>query len=125
MNTDSVFRQLDPPPGGAERFARRLDEADGLAPMAPRSRAFALAGAACAFLALVAAAVLFRSPREPVLPPGASSQPTVEIYNASEFDRLLGRPAQPEELIVTVDAEPISVTEIETQNEKIRIYRIN
>jgi hypothetical protein len=118
-----MFKPLEPPPGGAERFARRLDDTASPA-SAPRWRNAALAGAACAAAALVVAAVLLRGPSDPALP-GAGAEPTVEVYGAPEFDRLLGRSSQATELMVTVNAEPISVTEIATQNEKVRIYRIN
>jgi hypothetical protein len=38
---------------------------------------------------------------------------------------LLGRAAQPAELVVMVNTETANVTEIETTHEKIRIYQIN
>ena len=40
MNTDALFPELEPPPGGAERFAQRLDE---IAAERPSSRARVLA----------------------------------------------------------------------------------
>ncbi|HUQ53500.1 MAG TPA: hypothetical protein VM692_14840, partial [Gammaproteobacteria bacterium] len=62
MNTDSLFKQLDAPPGGAERFARRLGDATAAPAVAPRWVQFALAGATAAAAALVVAVVLSRAP---------------------------------------------------------------
>jgi hypothetical protein len=123
MSTDDLFRPLDPPPGGAERFARRLDELAATSP-APSRRGPALAAAACVVLMLVAAVVWLREPDE-ARPLNAVSQPTIDVYGAPEFDRLLGRTRAPAELTVVVGAEPAAVTQLETGNEKVRIYRIN
>jgi hypothetical protein len=126
MSAENWFQQLEPPPGGAERFARRLDDAaaaaDAAPAVAPRWRPFAWAGAAAA--ALVVAVVLLREPSDPVAPV-AESPPTPEIYNSPAFDRLLGRPLQPEQLTATVNQQATSVTELESQNEKVRIYQLN
>ena len=123
MSTDDLFRQLDPPPGGAERFARRLDELAAPSP-APSRRGPALAAAACVVLMLVAAVVWLREPDE-ARPLNTVSQPTIDVYGAPEFDRLLGRTRAPADLTVVVGAEPAAVTQLETGNEKVRIYRIN
>jgi len=126
MNADNLFKQLEPPPGGAERFAQRIDDAAAAAAaapaVAPRWRAFALAGASAA--ALVVAVVLLREPSEPATPV-ADSPPAPEIYNSPAFDRLLGRPLQAEQLTAIVDQQTISVTELESHNEKVRIYQLN
>jgi hypothetical protein len=125
MNTDALFKELEPPPGGAERFAQRLDEI-AAERASPRARALAIAAAA-AGLALVTTLLLLRQPE----PDGvltlrdAATQPAVEIYDAPEFDRLLGRSAAPAQLVVTVNMEAATVTEIETANQKVRIYKIN
>jgi hypothetical protein len=116
-----LFAELTPPRGGAERFAKRLDETAPAAG-APRWRGLALAGAACAAVALVVAVVLLREPSESV-PPTVVAAP--EIYDAPEFDRLLGRPARPTEFAVTLGERTASVVERETTNEKIRIYDVN
>ncbi len=123
MNTDALFKQLEPPPGGAERFARRLDEIAATRPSA-RARVLAMA-AAIAGVALVTAVLLLRQPSEspPVLV--ADTPPAVEVYDAPEFDRLLGRSAAPAELMVMVNMEAAAVTEIETTNQKVRISEIN
>ena len=123
MNTDALFKELEPPPGGAERFAQRLDEIAAARP-SPRARVLAVA-AAVAAVALVTAILLLRQPSDapPVLV--ADAPPAVEVYDAPEFDRLLGRSAPPAELMVMVNMEAANVTEIETTNQKVRIYQIN
>jgi hypothetical protein len=82
----------------------------------------ALAGAAsAAAVAFVVAVVLLREP-------GDAAQPVVttsEIYDSPEFDRLLGRPLRAERLTAVVDEQTASVTQLESQNEKVRIYQIN
>jgi hypothetical protein len=123
MNTDELFRQLEPPPGGAEAFARRLDE---IAAERPSRRARVLAAAAAAAtVALVTVILLSRQPDDgpPVLI--VDEPPAVDIYNAPELDRLLGRASKPAELMVMVNMETANVTQIETANEKVRIYQIN
>lgn len=123
MNTDALFKQLEPPPGGAKRFAQRLDEIAAARP-SPRARVLAVAAAGAA-VALVTAVLLLRQPNDapPVLV--ADAPPAVEVYDAPEFDRLLGRSAPPAELMVMVNMEAAAVTEIETTNQKVRIYQIN
>ncbi|HSC14072.1 MAG TPA: hypothetical protein VLI71_03105, partial [Gammaproteobacteria bacterium] len=108
---------------GAEAFAQRLDEIAAERP-SPRARVLATA-AVVAAVAGVTAILLVRQPNEapPVLI--ADEPPAVDIYNAPELDRLLGRPSQPAELMVMVNMETANVTEIETTNEKVRIYQIN
>ena len=102
---------------------------------APRSRCeplpraalenLALAGAACAAVALIVVVVLRRDSDRPVMPPlVADLQPTPEIYNSPAFDRLLGRPAQFTELTVSRNEQSASVVELETANDKVRIYQI-
>ena len=124
FNGHGLFTQLEPPPGGAERFGRRLDETAD-APRAPRSRVFALAGAACAAVAVMAALVVLLDRNDSASSPVADSERTAEIYDAREFDRLLGRPPRPAELTVILNEQSASVAQIETGNEKVRIYRIN
>jgi hypothetical protein len=124
MNADDLFEQLEPPPGGAARFALRLDEAAASA-VAPKWRPIALAGAVGAVIVAGAlTVVLLRAPSEAVAPV-ATSQPTPEIYNAPVFDRLLGRPLQAEELTAVVDQQATSVSELESHNDKVRIYQLN
>ena len=123
MDNDELFKELEPPPGGAEAFARRLDE---IAAERPSRRARVLAAAAAvAAVALVTAVLLLRPTSDDTPPSVADTPPAVDIYNAPELDRLLGRTSQPTELMVMVNMETAHVTEIETTNEKVRIYQIN
>jgi hypothetical protein len=123
MNSErhGLFADLDPPPGGVGRFAQRLHGA-AQAAEAPRRRGFAFAAAACAAVALVVAVVLLRELGDSASPPVTAAP---EIYDAPEFDRLLGRPAQPTEFTVRLDERTASIVEVETTNEKVRIYEIN
>jgi hypothetical protein len=123
MNTDALFKQIEPPAGGAERFARRLDEVAAERPSL-RARAIAAAAAAAA-VALVAAILLQRPSADAPELTAAESAPAVEVYNAPEFDRLLGRVSPPVELTVVVNTEAARVTELETTSAKVRIYQIN
>jgi hypothetical protein len=68
--------------------------------------------------------VLLREPND-VERPVAGAQPAPEIYDSPEFDRLLGRPLRTEQLTAVVNEQTASVTELESQNEKVRIYQIN
>ena len=122
MNTDAIFEQLEPPRGGAERFSRRLDEI-AVAQPSPRARFLAIAAASAA-VALVTALLLVQGPME-TPPTVAATPPAVEVYNAPEFDRLLGRQSRPAELTVILNEETADVTQIATTNEKVRIYQIN
>ena len=118
------FTELEPPPGGPEHFAARL-QAETAAASDVRSRRPLAAAAACAVIALVAAIVWLREPDDAGTPVAADGPPSVDVYNAPQLDRLLGRPLQTTELVVRLDAETLPVTRIETGNEKIRIYRID
>ena len=124
MNPDALFKELEPPPGGAERFAQRLDE---VAAEQPSSRARVLAmAAATAGVAIVTAMLLLRRPEDASqVVIAATEPPAVDVYNAPELDRLLWRSSVPAELMVTVNMQPANVTEIETTNQKVRIYQIN
>ena len=123
MNTDALFKELEPPPGGAERFAQRLDEIAVTRP-SPRARVLAMA-AAVAAVTLVTAVLLLRQPDDGPPTRVADAPPSVEVYGAPEFDRLLGRAAPPAQLVVMVNMEEAAVTEIATTNQKVRIYQIN
>jgi hypothetical protein len=126
MNTDDLFGQLQPPPGGAERFARRLDEAAARArSVGVRWRRLTLASVAAAAVLLVVAATVLRSPNGAPPPPLADSVPVPKIYDSPAFDRLLGRPLRAEQLTATVNQQAATVTELESQNPNVRIYRIN
>jgi hypothetical protein len=123
MSTDLLFKQLEPPRGGAERFARRLDDVAAERP-SPRTRTVALA-AALAAVAIVTTVLLLRPTVDAPELAAADAPPPVEVYGAPEFDRLLGRPPQPTELTVIVNTEAARITELETTSAKVRIYQIN
>jgi hypothetical protein len=121
MNTDALFRVLEPPPGGVDRFAQRLDAA--AARPASRARTLAVAAAIVA-AALITAVFALRTPSD--RPPVSTAvTPPVDIYNAPEFDRLLGRAPQPTDLMVVVNDETVAVTQVATTNRKVRIYEID
>jgi hypothetical protein len=124
MNTDALFRELEPPPGGAERFAARLDAIVAEGPPR-RPRALALAAAAAVATAAVVATVLLQGPDTAPEPSIAAAPPAVEVYGAPEFDRLLGRASRPAELTVIVNTETARVTELATTHANVRIYQIN
>jgi hypothetical protein len=123
MNTEVLFKPLDPPPGGAERFARRLEAAAGASATNPRWP-LAVAGAACAAVAVVVAMLVLRAPTDDV-PPVAASDPVPVVYDSPAFDRLLGRPLRTEQLTVIVNKQTAAVTEVESRNAKVRIYQLN
>jgi hypothetical protein len=123
MNTEALFKQLDPPAGGAERFARRLEAVAGKSagkPLWP----LAVAGAACAAAAVVVAVLVLRAPTDDVAPV-AAADPVPVVYDSPAFDRLLGRPLKTEQLTATVNKQTAAVTELESRNDKVRIYELN
>lgn len=123
MSTDLLFKQLEPPPGGAERFARRLDEMAAKR-QRPGARALGLAATVAAVAVLTSVIWLRSGDKAPQVAVDASSPP-VEVYGAPEFDRLLGRASPPAELTVIVNAQTAAVTELATANQKIRVYQID
>lgn len=124
MKADSngVFRELEPPAGGAERFRRRLEET------AHPWHTVHLRLVAATSIAAVAATLLaiFAIVRD-ASDPTAETDPerTANIYDAPEFDRLLGRQLGTSGLTVSLNEQPVSLVEMETENHKIRIYRID
>jgi hypothetical protein len=126
IDRHELFTRLEPPRGGAERFAARLlheSEATTAMPRTPRRLLLPAFGTAVCAALVATAAWLAR----PVVhaPPIARSARHGEVYNAPQFDRLLGRPARGSEFIVQIDDEAVSVTEIRTENHKVRIYQID
>lgn len=113
MNPDpgSSFKELEPPPGGAERFRRRIERRDAPARV-PLGR-FVVAGLALAAVALVVAIAWHTDDPEPRV---------AGVYEAPEFDRLLGRSGEPAGLSIRIDDEPSSVSELPSTNARIRIY---
>jgi hypothetical protein len=126
MNTDRLFKQLEPPPGGADRFAQRLEAETARAPVAgARLRTFAFAAAAAAAVLLVVVLVLQRAPGDATPTIAADPPLEIEIYESPAFDRLLGRPLKPEQLTAIVNRQTAAVTELESQNPNVRIYQTN
>jgi hypothetical protein len=124
MSVDDLFKELEPPRGGAERVARRLAAATSVSD-APRRRGVAWAAAAAVAAVATAVVLVSRHPSDSELAPIADLQRVPNIYDSPAFDRLLGRPLQTAELTATVDQQPSTLTELESQNAKVRIYRIN
>ena len=78
-----------------------------------------------AAIALMAALLVLRKPSTEEQVVVADAPPAVDVYNAPELDRLLGRSQQPSQLVVKVNEQSATVTELTTTNEKVRIYQIN
>jgi hypothetical protein len=83
------------------------------------------AAAAIAAVALVTAVLVLRQPSADAPALVAETPPAVDVFNAPELDRLLGRASEPTELVVMVNAETVAVTKLESANQKVRIYQIN
>lgn len=134
MKTDEtrLFEDLAPPPGGPERFRQRLEDAAGRAGMPAFRRAPAALAVSAAVVAIAVVAVLRYegeggTPADPDSGAGMADNgdPRAgEVYQAEAFDRLLGRPMQPEQFSVAINDEPVSVTELPSANRRVRIYRI-
>jgi hypothetical protein len=117
MNAElnGLFKQLDPPPGGAERFREQLDAAA----TENESSGWLPAAAVAAILVVIVGALVAPSDwRER----GAPAENRVAA--APEFDRLLGRPVAPAEPAVTLNDETVTLAAVQSENPKIRIYRI-
>jgi hypothetical protein len=128
MNTDDVrlFRSLDPPPGGVERFGQRLANVDAATqPMSARRTL--VAGLATVLIAVVAIAI-YRTPAGGDLPGAGEAPATAEpadLRGAPAFARLLGQPPSPTETRIAIDDAQVIVAEIPSTNSKIRIYQIS
>ena len=116
MKFDQVdlFREISPPPGGAERFRRRLDD------VSEPSR-FPVAFTLVAGVAVIAVVFLMTTSwrRHEIV-----ELQTAGLYQAAEFDRLLGRSMAREGTTVLIDDERVSLSEIPSASENIRIYEI-
>ena len=131
MRTEELFKELEPPAGGAERFRQQLEQ-HGEATHHGSGRLW-LAGLASVLVAVVIVALL-RYPGVPMgndandagsLPPTGADLPAARVvYDAQQFDRLLGRPMQPVELSVAIGDERVAVSEMPSTNSKVRIYQI-
>ncbi|HEY7671053.1 MAG TPA: hypothetical protein VIC71_02465 [Gammaproteobacteria bacterium] len=111
---DGLFRQLEPPPGGVERFRARLDAA------AERDRGppWRLAVAVAAGLVVVVATLVVLNDV------GRSGSAENRVAAAPEFDRLLGRPLNHVEPAVTLNDQPVILAAVQSDNPKVRIYQI-
>jgi hypothetical protein len=108
------FPDIEPLPGGPEGFRLRLESAGDASSRAVGR--WAAVGGVVAVLAIAAIAVL--APNEAVEPD------TVIVFDAPEFDRLLGRPMQQVETTVRIDNEPVAVSTIPVKTPGIRIYEV-
>jgi hypothetical protein len=143
MKLDDVrpFETLDPPPGGAERFRERLEQHAG--PAINPSGWLRITGLAAsltvvAVIAVLAFLRLTVDPAQPLTgdseqpltgdreqaPTGGDGLPARELYQARQFDRLLGRPMQPAKLSVVINDESVAVAEIPSANARVRLYQI-
>jgi hypothetical protein len=144
VDRDQLFEQLRPPRGGAERLSERLVE-----DQRQRVRAWALqlsaAGIAAALVLLIASQLRFDSfPRDTVQPAGETTPngetaqvstdsveepetgppPGDSLFNAPQFDRLLGRTSEQVELSVSIDGEQATVALIASSDPRIRMYML-
>jgi hypothetical protein len=108
---ESLFEQLEPPPGGLERMRARFAAPE------PVRGGFAIAGAGIAALAvLVALLALVGNERH-------GSDADNAILAAPELDRLLGREARPLPLTVERDGQQQQTEELPSSDPRVRIYR--
>jgi hypothetical protein len=115
IEREALFRQLEPPPGGAARLRARL----GSPSAGPPSPAWWLGPAAVAVIAAVVVLALRLVPDvEPTPEPGA-------LMTAAAFDRLLRRESAPYELSITRDDVRLEVTELRSNNPSVRLYHID
>jgi hypothetical protein len=118
MNEDrqGLFKQLEPPPGGAERFRARLDAAAERDP----GPSWRLAVAVAAGVVVVVSALIILNDV------GRSSvdSPENQVATAPEFDRLLGRPMEPTEPAVTLNDEMVTLAAVQSENPKVHMYQI-
>jgi hypothetical protein len=112
---DELFAPLEPPKGGVERFRAKLAaETAGREPHSYR-RPAALA-AVVLVLALSAVLYLHVGDRGAI-----TGKPA---YAAPEFDRLLGRESKPLPLRVELNDRPVAVEQLESDDPRVKIYRL-
>jgi len=149
VDRDRIFEQLDPPPGGIERFRTRLRAASSDAGGRPDSKrpfltsrapipSWATAAGAAVAVALVLAVVTRlpldtaerRTPDSGTATTGSTTQidtpsapsPAGTLADAPELDWLLGRSTPYAEVRVTVDGKATDVVRLPTSDPRIRVY---
>jgi len=122
MNTEEreIFRELEPPPGGVERFRRRLGASRPVEQRWPRRSAIA----GLAVIAMAVVTLTLRQQTDPRMPASGESRREAQVQQAPEFDRLLGRPGEPARTRIAVNDTSVAVSELPSANPSIRIYRI-
>jgi len=113
-NRSQLFEELDPPPGGVDRLRERLRSRENQ----PWVRHHWRPAAAFTLVVVVAVISLIRMTPEPV-------DVELALYQASEFDRLLGRAPQRIELSVERNQQGVDIVEVASSDPKIRIYELN
>jgi hypothetical protein len=120
--SEALFRELAPPPGGAARMRTRLrDETGHSARPASAARAAWVAGAVAVVASIVAVFVVLHTS----LAPDTARQPAPEsLYAAAAFDRLLGRESTPYALHVSRGKERLGFRELASSDPNIRLVEI-
>lgn len=117
MKTDrqEVFLGYEPPPGGPARMSAKLAHAG----RRRDAQLYWLGPVAVALIAVITV-ILFRPAGD--LRPGPDAG---ALLAAAEFDRLLGRETEPLDLTVTRGGTTLSVSELETREPNVRVFRID
>ncbi len=110
---ESPFEMLEPPPGGVERMRARFAAPE------PVHRAFGVAGAGIAALAVLVALLAVLSNERHGGDAGNNA-----LLASPELDRLLGRDARPVPLTVERDGEPVQTEQLPSADPRVRIYRM-
>ena len=118
METDHerLFRQIEPPVGGVERFKQKLAQADNR-----RGRGVWIPAAATVSAAVLAVVGFWAWHRNPAPEP----PPQAALWSAPELDRVLGRPSAPIELRVQRNNQVTLLVEHPSDDPRVRIYSIN
>jgi hypothetical protein len=118
MNEDrhGLFKQLEPPPGGAERFRARLDAAT----QRSRGPSWRLAAAVATGVVVVVGALVVLNDADRTSVDSAENP----VAAAPEFDRLLGRSVELADPSVTLNDEMVTLAAVPSENPKIRMYQI-
>jgi hypothetical protein len=138
VDRNRVFEQLQPPPGGAERLARRFGTT-----ARPSARVLIPPLAAAGIVAVMVLALYVGSrpaseapQRNTALSVSDGTERAQEterlgvaqpgsLFDAPEFDRLLGRAAASVELSVDIDGRQARVEQREGSDPRIRVYLLD